>query len=110
MKLDGGGQKSGGDLLVQLEGSFDDVESVSLDHRVEIPDLQVRSEDAVVNRLQSVKVRERNREHREMALQSGGEEEEEEENKLWTIYAVTFSEVLLALLGPNHPPLHREKG
>ena len=71
VKLDGSWQKRGGDFLVKFQRSFDDVESVSLDHRMEIAYLQMRSEDARINRLQRIEIGERNREHGKVTLQSG---------------------------------------
>ena len=72
MKLDGRWQKGRSDLFVQLDGGFDDVESVSFDHRMKVADFQMRRENRIINRLQSVEIREGNGEHGEMTLKSGG--------------------------------------
>ena len=81
MKFDGGGQESGGDFLVEFQGGFDDVDAVALDHRVEVAHVQMRREDARVDRLQGVEIREGNGENREVTLKSVVDQEEWERRR-----------------------------
>lgn len=72
MEFDGGGQEGGTHALMKCQSQLDELAAAFLKHAAESFATQVLAQNAAVDGVESLHSREREREHREMALRRNG--------------------------------------